>query len=818
MRWTQTKQEAQFFGVNYTVPFAYGYRSHLALGQDLEKAIDEDVYHMARLGFNAFRVHVWDTEISDSTGNLLQNEHLRLFDYLIQKLKERNIKILITPIAFWGPGYPEPDQPTAGFSSRYNKQEAVTKEEAIRAQERYLEQFFQHINPYTGLSYQNDPDVIAAEINNEPHHTGPKEKTTEYINRTVAAVRKAGFTKPIFYNISESPRYADAVAPAPIQGVSFQWYPTGLVANRSLQGNFLPHVAQYSIPFDTIPAYANKARMVYEFDAGDVMEPFMYPAMARSFRTAGFQWATQFAYDPLATAHANTEYQTHYVNLAYTPAKAISLMIAGKAFNRLPRGKNWGGYPADTLFDVFRLSYREGLSEMNSPEEFYYTGNTRSRPVNLAKLRQLAGLGSSPVVRYSGTGAYFLDKLEKGVWRLEVMPDAILLRDPYGKASPSREVSRLSWQEQQLQILLPDLSPAFHIEGLNEGNQFSASTQDGRLRLRPGTYLLRKNAAAARKIPEQVRGVIGLAEFVAPQPRSTSPFVAHTPFREVSAGRPFELEAQIVGIDSTAKVEVLLRTFSGVWKNLPMQPRSAYTYRAEIPAELSLPGLISYRIMVQQANGETRTFPGNQPGNPWAWDYVEGESWETYVAAAGSALVLFDAGTDRTPLVFPNLWRSSERQLLTTDRPGQLLLRLALTALPKEGVLGWQLPLADKLAGRQEELSSFTKLLVKARSDSPMPQRLKVSLISREAASYATYVELTDHLQELEISLQALQPDAMMLLPRPYPAFHPFWFKPERTGPFRLADIEKIEIALVPENPQAATPYILEVASVWLVK
>ncbi|WP_236612911.1 cellulase family glycosylhydrolase, partial [Cesiribacter andamanensis] len=206
MRWTKDKKEAQFFGVNYTVPFAYGYRSHLALGQDLEKAIDQDVYHMARLGFNAFRVHVWDTEISDTTGTLLKNEHLRLFDYLIQKLKERNIKILITPIAFWGPGYPEPDQPTAGFSSRYPKREAVVNETAIRAQERYLEQFFQHVNPYTGLSYQDDPDVIAAEINNEPHHSGPKEETTEYVNRMVAAVRKSGFSKPIFYNISESPR------------------------------------------------------------------------------------------------------------------------------------------------------------------------------------------------------------------------------------------------------------------------------------------------------------------------------------------------------------------------------------------------------------------------------------------------------------------------------------------------------------------------------------------------------------------------------------------------------------------------------------
>ncbi len=80
-------------------------------------------------------MHIWDVEISDSSGNLLENEHLRLFDYLLYKLKQRNIKILITPIAFWGNGYPEPDEKTIGFSSAYGKDSSVVLEPAIKAQE-----------------------------------------------------------------------------------------------------------------------------------------------------------------------------------------------------------------------------------------------------------------------------------------------------------------------------------------------------------------------------------------------------------------------------------------------------------------------------------------------------------------------------------------------------------------------------------------------------------------------------------------------------------------------------------------------------------
>src|SRR5688572_32031983 len=176
MRWTKTNAEAAFFGVNYTVPFAYGYRSHKARGADLEKAIQQDVYHLSRLGLDAFRVHVWDTEITDSSGNLLENDHLRLYDFLLAELKKRNIKTILTPIAFWGNGYPERDEKTQGFSSFYNKQQAVVNENAIRAKEIYLKQILKNVNPYTKLIYKDNLIIIAAEINNEQHNSGAKEK------------------------------------------------------------------------------------------------------------------------------------------------------------------------------------------------------------------------------------------------------------------------------------------------------------------------------------------------------------------------------------------------------------------------------------------------------------------------------------------------------------------------------------------------------------------------------------------------------------------------------------------------------------------
>jgi hypothetical protein len=78
--------------------------------------------------------------------------------------------------------------------------------------------------------------------------------------------------------------------------------------------------------------------------------------MARTFRSKGFQWITQFAYDPMDLAYSNTEYQTHFLNLAYTPQKALSMKIAAEVALAVPRLAACPKYPADTNIRVYRRS------------------------------------------------------------------------------------------------------------------------------------------------------------------------------------------------------------------------------------------------------------------------------------------------------------------------------------------------------------------------------------------------------------------------------------------------------------------------------
>ncbi len=491
MRWQADGKEVTGFGVNYTVPFAHAYRSGKKLGIDLRKSIDQDVYQFARLGLDLYRVHVWDCEISDSLGNLIDNEHLELFDYLLFRLQQHGIKAIITPIAYWGNGWPDPDEPTPGFSSKYGKAQCLVDPGAIKAQENYLAQFVNHVNRYTGASYKYDKNILAFEISNEPHHQGSPQEVTSFVTRMKDAIRSTGCTKPVFYNVSHSIHLAEAYFNAGIDGGTFQWYPTGLGFQKELGGNMLPNVDNYAIPFDDMMKERGAARIVYEFDAADMASSYMYPAMARSFRTAGIQLATHFSYDPTFLAPFNTEYNTHYMNLFYAPRKALSLMICGEVFRQIPLYADYGRYPDNASFGPFKVSYADDLAELVTADKFIYTNHTKTQPANPQNLRLIAGWGNSPLVEYDGTGAYFLDKVADGAWRLEILPDAVITDNLFGRNSLDKTRAVLRYEKRNMRFYLPGLENGFSLESLTLlDSLISMKTAGHEVALKPGVYLL----------------------------------------------------------------------------------------------------------------------------------------------------------------------------------------------------------------------------------------------------------------------------------------------------------------------------------------
>ena len=494
LRWRDDDSEIALFGVNYYTPFTADHEGLRLLGEDHRKTIDRDVAHFDLLGLDVIRLHVFDRQISDKEGNLVQNEHLDLFDYLVSVCKKRGIRTVLTPIAWWQYHFPD-----RGFASLYTKPQMLREPSARQAQRRYLRQFMEHVNPYTGKAYKDEPAVVAIELINEPLYD---EDTTvddvrRYIDDLATAVRHTGAPQPIFYNGWSNKE--ESVGLSSIEGCTFGWYPTGLVSGGCLTANYLSAVDDF--PRMRLPCLASKAKIVYEFDAADVPGRVMYPAMARAFRSGGAQIATQFQYDPTPLAAYNYGWCTHYLNLIYAPGKTLSFAIAAEAFRKTPRLAQVGKYPASATFGPFHLDYERDLSVMRTETDFLYANDTELSPPTPDKLERVAGCGSSPIVRYEGTGAYFLDKQAEGQWRLAVYPDAVWVDDPFAPTSLDREVSRVLWDQHTMHIHLPNLGKPFVVQRIAPHVAPPVTARDGVFSVGPGVFILVRQGQTTQGSP-----------------------------------------------------------------------------------------------------------------------------------------------------------------------------------------------------------------------------------------------------------------------------------------------------------------------------
>ncbi|MCB9288433.1 MAG: hypothetical protein H6560_14085 [Lewinellaceae bacterium] len=808
MRWSDTGEEVFGFGVNYTVPFAHAFRSAERLGVSREDAIAGDVYHFARLGFDLYRVHVWDCEISDTLGNLLENEHLRLFDYMLSLMKNRGMHFVLTPIAYWGNGWPEPDEPTPGFSAKYGKEQCLINEEAIKAQENYLFQFLNHTNPYTGIAYKDDPDIIAFEVSNEPHHRGSPKEVTAFINRMVQAMRRTGCQKPIFYNVSHSVHLMESYFNADIQGGTFQWYPTGLGAGEELGGNLLPNVDKYRIPFDDIIREAGVAKLVYEFDAADVGRSYIYPAMARSFREAGIQLATHFSYDPTFMAYANTEYNTHYMNLAYAPQKALSLMIASEVFHRLPLYGSFGSYPDNTTFGPFRVSYEESLAEMLSEKKFIYTCTTESTPPAPERLEQIAGFGHSPVVQYDGLGAYFLDKIEEGVWRLEVMPDAVWVGNPFGRNSLDKKVAVIKWKEWPITIELPGLGENFTIKGLNQGNSYIGRAEGQSFAISPGAYLLaRKGMTAGVNGNSHWKNIL-LGEFSAPPENVRQPHVVHQPLQEAIAGRDLEVKATVVAPGAITSAELYVYTRGRMPDILKMECTGGYDYTASIPGDLTNKGFLRYYIVVKNENG-FHSFPSGAKGRPTDWDFFQDTPYRIPLVENESPVYIFDAWKDSDKLV--RKWLpGSHIAPAGFPNKAELLCNVEKLFSPdpenqngeKHFDYSFRFFFGEKTRGRKESLSHKKAIVIRGRALNDKPCPLQLAIVLKDGSAFGGMLQIQPQKKDYALSLSDLKRVKLVTLPRPYPTFLPYYFDASPAEDFDINNAESIQFSIGPGIPE----------------
>ncbi len=809
MRDRQTGKEVSYYGVNYTVPFAHAYRALGYLGVDRKNAIDRDVYHFARLGFNAFRIHIWDVEISDAEGNLVSNDHLDLLDYLIARVEERGISVVLTAQTNFGNGYPEKNIDTGAYSYDYWKSKVHEDPAAVAAQERYIRQLVSHVNPYNGKRYCDDENIIAMEINNEPSHGGTADDVEEYINRMAKSMKAGGWKKIILYNVTHNGHCVEGYYNADIQGTTYQWYPMNLVRNSTRHGNYLPFVDQYDIPFSGLENFDRMAKLVYEFDPADNLYSHLFPAAVRTFRKAGFQWMTQFSYDPIDMAWANTEYQTHYLNLAYTPRKALSMKIAAEAAREIPRGTDFGKYPADTLFGDFTVSYRRDLSLYNSGKKYFHTNNTDVPPKNPEELKEIAGWGNSPVVSYEGTGAYFLDEISDGLWRLEVMPDVVMVRDPFRTPSLKERKAEIVYGENRLAVRLPQLGDVYLYVAVNQGNGLKGKAENGGFRVYPGTYLLSRDGAEAD--PDAAFGNIRISEYVAPEVSEVPLTVVHDPQKAAMKDAPLKKTATVVGDPDS--VLVYPKNIS-MWNEnnvlYKMQRKDRYTFEATVGTQGDR---YEYNI-VAYCGGVTRTWPGGKEGNPLDWDFIRSGMYSTELYSEEDPVILLEPEPDLDGSEYstiPDSWSGISYRFIRRSPLQPNVLQLE--ASPESDVNLFVIKhVADMIKGRTG-LDDDRLFCLSAELEGG-DGRVEVSVVNRDGITFSAAVPLTGDLVRLDKDSFKIGPTS--LCPAPYPVFLGRYFYPEEglEAELRWNEVEEIKVCV--PDVRAGSRAVLKIKGVWI--
>lgn len=469
--------EVALWGVNYYPQSWHQYDNMKRLGVDMKQAIREDLDDMLGMGAQVIRIHVFDREISDAQGNIIDNEHLDLLDYLVSEASARGLYLMFTPIAWWW----SPNQNPDSFSNRTPKEYMFCDDEAIRAQAAYLSNWLNRTNRYTGKPYKDEPAICVLEILNEPAYadfntvndpnssyypgdlnlTGPfrerlrakwrrwceshgvePEQTffslfryylmSAYLDAVYTAVRNTGARQPVAFALFDTTGQDDlisAIADSECEAVTTGSY-AGAWDKVGDGVNYLPYTANARLD----ARLDSKARLVYEFDGIKTFGSYLYPAYARRFRSLGAQICCMFQYDSRTTAEWNTDWDAHYLNWLYTPGKAVSFWIGGRAFEQIPRGSMLPDTGDPQVFGACAVSFERNVSVYSFADSYACSAPwTGWDPIGAPNTPSFVmAVGDSPFAKYAGSGIYTLRvDYQRREAVLTVNPDADIVGDPW---------------------------------------------------------------------------------------------------------------------------------------------------------------------------------------------------------------------------------------------------------------------------------------------------------------------------------------------------------------------------------------------------
>ena len=507
--------EVNLWGVNFQPSLSWEYSARMEQfglftpleADEMKRMTDASFDQIQRLGCNVIRIHLCPGDFVDSKGMLVDRIWLDLLDYTLAQARKRGIYVSLTLINNLKGGGKQAPAFNDSFANKYPPVEWLVVPEVIQAGQQYTRALLNRINPYDQTQYKNNPAIVLIEPVNEPTYlTRQKldqspsikkvyqdwllasdrkddmmnftvfryETTLSYINGMAGVIRAEGAKQPLIWNcewprnIQNNEEIYQAIADSKVEAISFCLYPGQDDAGEDYwknpknlsSTNYLPYLQNVSNKPDWFgwirsPRFAAKAKVVYEYETFFNQSAYLYPAMAKEFRSLGAQVATQWTYS--LSGYETYAGGSHVLNLEATPRKAASFMIAHEVFKALPRDVPYNTTTPDSdRFDGVHLSQPLDISAIARGNTLIHAGSIPDGFVTLPDdPRSIIGVGDSPFITYAGTGIHFLEQTSKKQYHLTILPSVNLLAPQWHEAfrgKPNVELDRVTAFPFRLQL------------------------------------------------------------------------------------------------------------------------------------------------------------------------------------------------------------------------------------------------------------------------------------------------------------------------------------------------------------------------------
>lgn len=482
--YTPEGEELALWGVNLQPCLSWEYRDRLRergipeTAEALKQVARRNLDDLVRLKVSVIRCHLTPADFTDADGNLVETPYLEVLDYMIAEAAERGIYVVLAFINHMGGGY----VPESIFMN-IDREEWIFNKEAVEKSKNYINQLLIRENRYAGgKTYARQKNMALWEIVNEPGvysynaikshaayyndfkswasqngrqdnaeaYAAYRERLVrDYIDGMYDVIRNAGARQPIIWSHNWH-RYRNgnldvfkAALASKADGVSFCNYPgQDLVGQdywtnpKNLTGeDFSGWFNRYyddenGYGWARLPEYSGKAKTVYEFETFFNQSAYLYPIQAQYFRALGVQSATMWTYTVREAAPWHSG--SHFLSLTCTPAKAASFIVAGEIFKTTPLGQAYDRQVNSQRNDNVIISRNDDLAIYSSTDKFYHSGDaTNIYPQNISdEVDNIVGVGSSPLVDYSGTGIYFIDDRGDELF-ITIEPNHKRLQEPW---------------------------------------------------------------------------------------------------------------------------------------------------------------------------------------------------------------------------------------------------------------------------------------------------------------------------------------------------------------------------------------------------